>query len=72
MVPKIFTSQRTTQIVIDKKFDIKEGDLVKVTYIKNEEGKITHSKIEINDEEIGKFDLSELEEFLTIFLAEKF
>lgn len=71
MESKSFKSERDTQIVISKKFTIKKGDDVKITYIKNEVSeKIESAKVEINDEFIGKFSLEELEEFLTLFFTE--
>lgn len=71
MESKSFKSERDTQIVISKKFTIKKGDDVKITYIKNGVSeKIESAKVEINDEFIGKFSLEELEEFLTLFFTE--
>jgi hypothetical protein len=70
MEPRILKSERDTQIVIEKKFNIKKGDDVKITYLKNDLQIIVGAKIEINDELIGNFELEELEEFLTLFLAE--
>ncbi len=70
MEPRIFKSERDSQIVIEKKFTIKKGDDVKITYLKNDLQIIVGAKIEINDELIGNFELEELEEFLTLFLAE--
>lgn len=71
MESKSFKSERDTQIVISKKFSIKKGDDVKITYIENEVSKkIESAKVEINDEFIGNFSLEELKEFLTLFFTE--
>lgn len=71
MESKSFKSERDTQIVISKKFSIKKGDDVKITYIENEVSKkIESAKVEINDEFVGNFSLEELEEFLTLFFTE--
>ena len=70
MEPKIFKSERDTQIVIEKKFRIKKGDEITVTYLKNDQDEIVAAKIEINDEFIGRFELDELEDFLTVFFSE--
>jgi len=72
METRVFKSERNTQIIIDKKFNIRKGDDVRVTYLKNDKEEISAATIEINGELIGKFDLEELEDFLTTFLAEPF
>jgi hypothetical protein len=70
MEPRIFKAERDTQIVIEKKFTIKKGDDVTVTYLKDESGEIVFANVQVNNEFIGKFDLQELDEFLTIFFSE--
>lgn len=67
-VGKTFTSQRNTQIVISKKYNIRVGDLVKYIYKKDDEGEILYAELFINDEFISKFSVEELSEFFEIFL----
>lgn len=70
MEPRTFKSERDTQIVIEKKYNIRKGDDVEVTYFKDEDGNIYQAEVKLNGESLGKFDLQELDDFLTIFLSE--
>lgn len=67
---KVFESERDTQIVIDKKIDIRKGDKVEVKYLVDKDGEKTAANVYINDKKIIKLDLEELEQFLTLFLTE--
>lgn len=70
METKKFKAERNSQIVIDKKFTIQKGDDIEVEYLKDKDGEINFAKVNINSEFIGKFDLQELEQFMTIFFSE--
>jgi len=72
MEPRIFKSERDTQIVTTRKISIRKGDDVTVTYFKNESGQVIGAQVDLNGESLGKFDLEELDEFLQIFFSESF
>lgn len=72
MKNKIYTATRNTQIIINKKFDVRSGDKIEVIYNKDNDGKIISGKIKLNEKDLGEFDLSEIEEFLSVFFSEEF
>lgn len=72
MEPRTFKSERSTQIVIERKVTIKKGDDITVAYSLDENKVPTSATVSLNGESLGRFDLIELEEFLQIFFSEEF